>query len=115
MRRALEAAALVLAIALLLAGLEACSSAVTVPERASVAVGVACVDRAAAGELEAACPRLRSDVEILALDDYKVLQALRADRAKASACIARLQAAVDACARIPAVASPPPPLSAGGR
>lgn len=110
--RALEALAYAAAVALLLVTLGCASiEPVKIPEKASVATAIACLDAAAIAELERACPRLRSDAEILALDDYQVVVALRSDRAKAQICIQKLQAAAASCSKVPVVVSPPPPLS----
>ncbi len=96
--------------AILLAGclLAGCAGRVAIPREVPVPVAVACVDQATRDELEAACPRLRTDAELLALDDYKVIQALRLDRTLAAGCIAALKPALELCAKSPAVASPPP-------
>jgi hypothetical protein len=113
LEQALDFGLVVLGLALVLAALGGCSSAeVRIPERVLVPVAVACVDQAAAAALEAACAGIRPDAEILELDDYRAIQALRADRGRAALCIPKLQAAIAACAKIPGGA--PPPLGGVG-
>jgi hypothetical protein len=81
------------------ASLAACGTAVKVPERAAVAVGVSCVDEAMRPARPAEA--MRPEAEIRALDDYKVIPRLRADRLRLIAHVERLEAIVDGCARAP--------------
>lgn len=99
MRRLLAAAAIALA---------GCES-LKIPDKVATATAVACVDQDAQRELELLCPELRSDAQILELDDYKAVQALRLDRKRAAVCLKAQAAAIAACAKVPA-AVPPPPL-----
>lgn len=95
----------ILAVAGAVAGLCACAPALRIPETVSVSVAVSCVDQEAQRKLEAACPVLRSEDEILALDDFKVIQALRADRGRALECIETQRAAIAVCIKVPAAPS----------
>lgn len=71
-------------------------AAVKIPEKVSVPVAVPCVDDASRpAKLE-----LRSEAEILELDDYKVIAALRADRGRALEQLDVLEAIVESCSRI---------------
>lgn len=108
--RVLEAGAFVVAAALILAGLPGCASSLKVPDKVATATAVACIEPGELAEIERACPALRTDAEILELDDFKVVQALRADRGRAAECIATQRAAIAVCAKVPAAGPPPPPL-----
>lgn len=88
----------------LLAG---CETGVKIPERREVPVAQACVDEAS----RPARLQLRGDAEILELDDYKVIQALRADRGRAFEQLDKLEAIVERCSR---VSGPPFSSSLGG-
>jgi hypothetical protein len=85
----LSAAALVLPLA-------ACSSMLQIPEEVDRAVGVSCVD----SSKRPPKPKVRSDGEIKALDDYKVIPALRADRSRLIEHVDSLEAIVDGCAQV---------------
>jgi hypothetical protein len=71
------------------------------PPTADVAVAVSCV------ESRPARPEFRTDSEILALDDYRAVLALRADRLKAERYIKALEDVVDVCERAPSVVIAP--------
>lgn len=94
------------AAALLLAG---CETGIKIPDRIPAPIAVACVDP----EFLEPPLRLRGDAELLELDDYKVIQALRADRGRAQERLDKLQAIVERCSK---VSGPPlPPLGVGVR
>lgn len=88
---------LVLAGVLAIAG---CGS-LKIPDKVAIATAVACIDEETRAELEQACSGRRSDEEILELDDYKVVQAVRADRGRAAECIDKQRAAIAACSKVP--------------
>ena len=98
-------------VCLALAG---CGAALKIPDKVSVAAATSCIDEAAAVKIAQACPPIRPDAELLELDDYKVVQALRFDRLVAAECMKAQGAAVQVCSKVPAsaVSSPPP---GGGR
>jgi catalase (peroxidase I) len=68
---------------------------------ANVAVAVSCVT----GRPEK--PEFRTDAEILALDDYRAVLAIRSERLKAAKYIGELEDIVDVCERAPSVVTVP--------
>lgn len=83
---------------LLLAALAACSSA---PPTTEVPVAVSCVDK------RPASPELRTEVQILQMDDYRAVLAYRAELKKRDKYIGELEDVVTACEGAPRVVSVP--------
>lgn len=89
-------------LALLVVGvLQGCAALSPKAPTADVSVAVSCVDE------RPDRPAFRDDVEILALEDYKVVEALRAERIKAQLYIVKLEDVVTICERAPTIAVAP--------
>lgn len=88
--------ALVIAVMLVTSG---CASQQVPP--VEIPVAVSCVDQVPVE------PLLYTDAEILAMDDYRAIVALRSDRAKATLYIRELEDVVDVCDRAPDVVTVP--------
>lgn len=84
----------------LVLGMAGCGSVPPAPT-ADVAVAVSCVTA------RPEKPDFRTDAEILALDDYRAVLAVRAERLKAQKYISELEDVVDVCERAPNVVTVP--------
>lgn len=86
------------------APLVACQTQVQIPKEVPIPVAVPCVpeEKAPAFPLEAARP----ETEIRALEDYKVIPRLRADRLELIVYARAAQAIVQGCGKLPAVPAP---------
>jgi hypothetical protein len=93
----IEAAVVLLFVALVV-GLDGCSS---VPPTTEVPVAVSCVDK------HPERPPLRSESDILQLDDYRAVLAYRAELKKRDMYIGALEDVVTACEGAPRVVSVP--------
>lgn len=91
-------------LALVAAAAAGCSS-LKIPDEVAVATAVSCIDEQTKAELDRLCPQIRSDEELLDLDDYKVVQAIRVDRKLAAGCMKAQAAAIAVCAQVPASVS----------
>lgn len=80
------------------------AACITIPTSYSKAVAISCVDPAKVPVK----PVVRSEGEIKALDDYRVIPALRADRLRLIEHNDKLDAIVQGCLTIPSAAEPQP-------
>lgn len=96
---AIAAAGLFILAVTLLTG---CASTFEPPQPPTeVPVAVSCVDE------RPERPQLRSEAEILAMDDYRAVLALRAERLKAELYIGKLEDVVTACQEAPRLITAP--------
>lgn len=97
---------LLLAALVAAAPLAACQTQVQIPKEVQIPVAAPCVpeDRRPPAPLEA----MRPEAEIRALDDYKVIPRLRADRLELIVYARAAQAIVEGCSKIPAAPAAAP-------